>query len=199
MKDLFNKIRNLKNFKDIEKLQLDQKAMLIIILALILIIYLDYNFLIKRQIKAISVVSPKVAKVKKDINDLNKNLLAIQDLKNKQATIERQKVKKIISQGEVALLLQDISELANNDGVKIMQMKPSREPGVKQENAAAGPLDPVLVTLDLVCGYHNLGKFINDLENAEIFIQVQNIKINEKEADSIIQQVNLVLRTYAKK
>ena len=199
MKDLLNKIKGIKNFNDFKKLQLDQKAIIIIIAASLIIIYLDYTFLIKRQIKAISKVSPKVAKIKKDLNDINKNLLAIQGLKNKQSASERKKFKEIISQEEVALLLQEISSIANNDGVKILQIKPSKEAQAKPEKIADQTLSSLLVTLDLVCSYHNLGKFINDLEDARMFMQVQNIKITEKDADSPIQLVNLVLKTYVKK
>jgi Tfp pilus assembly protein PilO len=199
MKDLLNKIKNLKDIKDIEKINLDKKSILIIILAALLIVYLDYAFLIKGQMRSLSVVAPKVAKIREDLSDLNKNLFAIQDLKNKQALSAASKVKKIISQEQVALLLQDISNIANNNSVKILQMKPTKETQGKQEKVMTLTLSPILVTLDLICSYHSLGKFINDLENAEIFMLVQNIKIIEREPDSLIQEVNLVLRTYVKK
>ena len=199
MKDLLNKIKGIKNLNDFRNLELDQKAIMIIIAASLIIIYSDYTLLIKRQIKAISEVSPKVAKIKKDLNDINKNLLAIQGLKNKQSASERKKFKEIISQEEVALLLQEISKLANNDGVKILQIKPSKEAQAKPEKIADQTLSSLLITLDLVCSYHNLGKFINDLEDARMFMQVQNIKITEKEADSPIQSVSLILKTYVKK
>ncbi|OGX18543.1 MAG: hypothetical protein A3K83_07635 [Omnitrophica WOR_2 bacterium RBG_13_44_8b] len=198
MKDLLNKIKGIKNFNDFKNLELDQKAIIVIIALSLIIIYLDYTFFIKGQIKAISVVSPKVAKIKKDLKDINKNLSAMEGLKNKQTAAERKKVKEIISQEQVALLLQEISSIANNDGVKILQIKPSRE-GQKTEKIAEQTLSSLLVTLDLACSYHNLGKFINDLEDASMFMQVQNIKITEKEADSPIQSVNLVLKTYVKK
>ena len=194
-----NKFKDIKSFKDIRNIQLDQKSIAVILVVLILIVYLDYSFLMKGQMKAVSKVGPKVTKISKDLNELTKNLLSIQGLKDKEAMMAGSKIKKVISQEQVPLLLEEISKVANEEGIKITQIKPSRDTAAKRDKSASGGLDALQVSLDLVCGYHNLGKFINDLENSQFFIQVQSVKITEKEKDSAIQSVGLVLRTYVKK
>ena len=58
---------------------------------------------------------------------------------------------------------------------------------------------PYLINLDLICDYHNLGKFINALENSKVFMEVQELKISTKLQDYIKQKINLAIRTYVAK
>lgn len=200
MRDLLNKIKGLKSPKDIDNLELDKKSKLVIVLFCLGIILLDSAFLIRVQMRGVSVISPKVAKLKKDLDELNRNLFAMQDLKNKQAVISRSKAKKIISQDQVALLLENISSAANDCGVKIIQMKPSREAlGKGEKVAGAENLLPLSITMDLTCAYHDLGKFLSGLENGDYFVSVQNIRIRGTDQNSVTQAVSLGLRAYVTK
>lgn len=177
------------------KLESGNKTIFLIILASFMVIYLDFALLMKLQLTGIKTLGPNISKLKKDLAALERDLTSIQDLKNKQIEGKENAppgAKKIISDEYTASLLQEVSTLANNNEVRIVQMKPAKEPqGAK--------FTPLSITLDLVCDYHRLGKFINDLENAEIFIAVQNIKIAPQPADILKQKVNLVLMTYVKK
>jgi Tfp pilus assembly protein PilO len=112
------------------------------------------------------------------------------------------KEKRIITEAQFASLLQDISKIANNNEVKILQLKPFRQSLPANQDAkvkALGSFTPFLISLDLSSGYHNLGKFINGLENLESFVKVQEIKIEPFEDTYLNQKVNLVFVTYVKK
>jgi hypothetical protein len=80
-------------------------------------------------------------------------------------------------------------------------MRPLKEStGGKQEKGAAMTgFIPLAINLDLLCDYHHLGKFINDLENAEILFGVEGIRITSQEGNYFQQKVNLILKTYVKK
>lgn len=187
-----------------QKLESDNKMIFLVILASIIVIYLDFIFLTRLQLSGIKNLEPEIVKLKKDLGALGKDLLRIQGLKDKQ--IEKKdkallEAKKIISEEYTASLLQDVSDLANKNEIRIIQMKLAKESqSPKQENpSAAIKFASLLITLDLLCDYHRLGEFINDLENAQIFIAVQNIKIASQPNDFLRQKVNLVLRTYVRK
>lgn len=166
--------------------------------------YLDFAFLMKLQLSGVKNLELKITRLKKDLSALEKDLLRMQELKNKQ--LEKKDkwllgAKKIISEEYKASLLQDVSNLANKNGVRIMQMKPEKAPPSQKQERVSSPekFTPLLITLDLFCDYHQMGAFINDLENAQILIAVQNIKIASQPKDFLRQKVSLVLRTYVKK
>ena len=175
------------------KLELDKKKVGLIILICVIIIYVDFAFLIKLQLRNTTAVGAKIIKLKNDIEVLNKDLVTMQQSSKKQEVAI--KLKKIISEEQIPSLFQSISNIANRNNVKIMEIKPSK--GAK--SSVSGGFTPMLVTLDLSCGYHGLGKFINDLENAEVFIEVENLKILPQSQDYFKHGVNLVLKTYVGK
>lgn len=199
------------NFKDkiinlldkFKKLELDKKKVFLIIAVSLVIIYIDFALIIKLQLKSIAAIGPKIIKLKNDIATLTQDLSKMKNLEGKQTQTKEGagQVKKIISENEIPLLLQVISSIANKNNIRIMQMQPSKESKARQDKASKDTLKcvPILITLDLTCSYHNFGKFINDLENAEEFIVVQDMKIARDANDYLRQSVNLILRTYVRK
>ncbi|MCX5701949.1 MAG: type 4a pilus biogenesis protein PilO [Candidatus Omnitrophica bacterium] len=184
-------------------LKLDKKKAILIIFASLVIIYIDSSLIIKMQRKGIKTVQEKVTKLKQEIVTLNKDLAAMYDLESKQVDIKSETVlraKKIISEGGIPLLLEDISNIANKRNVKIMQVNPSKESKAKEEvSFGKEKLKSVVITLDLMCDYHGFGGFINDLDNAEQFMAIQEMKIVPNPKDYFQQRVILVLKTYVKK
>jgi len=184
-------------------LELDNKKMLLIALACLLVIYLDFSFIIKLQLGGIKSSTPKITKLKKDINTLAKDLSWMQDLERRQgkdkAKTAPNKGREIISEDKILVLLQEISDIANKNKIKLVQINTSKDAKVQEEVIAGERLLPVIITMDLNCGYHSLGSFMNALENARYFIDVQDMKIMRNPRDYLIQNVNLVLKTHAKK
>ena len=194
MTNLLNKLNALK---------LDNKKIFLIALACLLILYVDFAFMMKLQLQGIRTLTPKMIKLKKDVDDLAKDLSRMQDLERKQSEAQKQmgalKTTEIISEDKLLLLLQEVSDIANENRVKLMQINTSKDAKVQEEVIAGERLLPVIIALDLSCGYHLLGSFINALENAGHFIDLQDIKIVRDPHNYLLQNVNLVLRTYVKK
>lgn len=193
----------------LKKIKLDKKKILLIIAASLVVVYLDFAFLVKSQFRSLRGIRSKITKLKKELGNLNKDLDIMRDLEQKQTDIKQEtisKVKQIITEEQLPLLIQDISRIANEHSVKIMQIKPVKDlkaPGGKASNIIKpdiGKLTSILITLDLTCGYHNLGSFINDLDNSEQFIaMIEELKIISDPADYLQQRVNLTLKVYVKK
>ena len=59
-------------------------------------------------------------------------------------------------------------------------------------------LPEVIIDMDISCGYHNLGQFVNDLENNEIFLAVDELRITPRQDDYFNQDIGLKLKTYVK-
>ncbi|MFA5156024.1 MAG: type 4a pilus biogenesis protein PilO [Candidatus Omnitrophota bacterium] len=187
------------NVPDISKLQLDSKKIILIALVAVFIIYADCAFLIKAQLGHLRNLRPKVAKLQKDIKAFNKSFSEMSRFKSE----EGEPVvsgKQMIAESDLTDLLEYISDTGNSNNIRITQVKPVREVRAKEEKSpAAGNFIPVYISLDILAGYHNLGTFINILENGDKFIAVQDLRISRDKNDYMRQEVNLTLKTYVKK
>jgi Tfp pilus assembly protein PilO len=154
-------------------------------------------------LRGIRKTAPQVVKLKKDLRELTNDLGNMEALKRNAAEAQENilsKTKKIISEEQLTSLLNDLSELANKNNVQILEMRPTKESGSKLEKPSqTAKFSPLLVKLELVSDYHNLGKFINTLENNPTFIAVQDMNIISRDSDFLKQKVVLILRTYVRK
>ena len=98
----------------------------------------------------------------------------------------------------VVSLLQRISEIADSYRVTISEIKPSKKgPDSRSAKENEGvPGQTLSITLNALCDYHSLGKFLNELESMDIYIAVEDFKITPQQTDSLVQKVQLELKTY---
>ncbi len=201
---MINLVGKIKSIKILDQLELDNKKLMLIALISVIVLYIDFNFIFKAQIRGLVKSGTEVARLKKDLDNFKVDLKKMRDSESKQVISSQKsmpKVKSIISENQFSGLLQDISKTANNNDVRILQIKPSRML-VENQNSKAKPpanLTPFIINLDLSCGYHNLGKFINELENLPAFVSVRDIRIEPQDDNYVKQKINLTLITYVKK
>lgn len=201
----------MKQIKDITSLisklnlnrELDRNKIILIIIASLFLAYLDFSLLIQPQSRGVSALRPKIVKLNKDIADLAKELSAVKEFEQNKSLPAKQKglarAKKIIHEEDLPLLLQDITDMANKANIKIMQIRPSKDPKAKEETVAGAKLIPVTITLNFSCGYHSLGNFINAIENSDKFMLAQEIKILTGKENYLAQEVALTIKAYVKK
>ena len=189
-------LEKIKNIDLINKFALDDKKITLILIITIMFLYLDFTYLLKAQMSWSKKSAEGIVKLNNDFKALDLGLKNMQEIKLQQKNFSQSKAKKIIYDSQLASLLQDISKVGNANKVKILQIKPSHE---TQKGAASSKFSAVLINLDLLAGYHDLGKFINDLENNPTFISVESFKIEAQPGDALKQKVSLTLKTYVKK
>lgn len=187
----------------IQRIQLDKKKIIVAAIISAFILYIDLSFILKPQFKRLKVISPKIAQLKKDIKKLNNDLdTLVVTGKGKQQTDEGavKTVEKIIKEEKITKVLEDIAKIANKHQVKIMQMQPLRPSLAKPASAIpTTKFSPLFITLNISCGYHQLGKFINDVENATVFMEVYELQIRQDSINYLNQQIKLTLKTYVRK
>lgn len=188
---------------NLNNIQLDKQKKILIIIFCVFIIYVDLNYILKAQKSGLTALDAKIARLDKDVAALNRGLENMRVAKSKQSlTVGSKAAKstKILPEGQISGLLQDISKEANQFNIKIIQMRPARQQIQAGKPATAGDnLIPYLITLDLISDYHSLGKFINSLENSLVFMRVQELKILTQVSDYLKQKVSLVIKTYVTK
>ncbi len=179
------------------KLELDNKKLMLIVIVWIVIIYIDFTYLMKMQLNSFSVSGKKVVYLKRDIADLNKELAQLKDSQGNLKDAATKKARRIIKEEQMPDLLQKITEIANNNKVVVTKIDPSREQKTKEATVVQIPgLSPIFIALDLVSDYHSLGSFIAGLENMEEFVAVQDFYISRQDKDYFKEKTALVLRTY---
>jgi len=185
---------------NLNNIQLDKQKKILIVIFAVFIVYVDTNYIFKAQMAGLKSLTPKITRLEKDLKNLNRDLENMRTAKGK-PVLETAKAAngpaKIITESQISGLLQDISSAANKFDVKIIQIRPLRETG--KSVIPGDKFTPILINLDLICDYHNLGKFINSLENAPVFMGVAELKISTRLPDYLKQKVSLVIRTYVSK
>lgn len=185
----------------LQKTLLDNKNTILIFVSFIIIIFADYSLFIKMQLNHIKTLKPKIEKLNKEINELDKSLTGAKGLNSTQNQKDALNMQ-IISKGQLPLFLQKVSTIANSNNVKLMQIKSVNEKETKKKDnkgPEADKFDSLYITLDLLGNYHDMGRFINGLENADSFIALQDIDVKQNSSDSLQQSANLLLKTYVKK
>ncbi len=201
MKNLLEKFQVAKIFEDLKS---DKKKLIFVVLAGAIFLFVDFRFLLNGQISILKRTSPEITRLKADLDKLSLDYARMQDLKNKKPDPVKVtlKVKRIISLEEIASFLQEVSDLAAKNDCKITKMQALKEaPGSKSDKLARDEVKatPLLISLEMFSAYHNLGKFLSDLEKAQTFVGVQNLKIVSQTTDYLKQKVSLDLKTYVKK
>lgn len=185
---------------NLANIQLDKQKKILIIIFCALIVYVDTNYILKAQMAGLKSLTLQISRLEKDLKNLNRDLENMRTAKGNPALGAPNAVNrpsKIVTESQISGLLQDISSAANKFDVKITQIRPSRETG--KSVIPGDKFTAILINLDLICDYHNLGKFINDLENSPVFMEVAELKISAQVPDYLKQKISLVIRTYASK
>ncbi|MCG8430780.1 MAG: type 4a pilus biogenesis protein PilO [Candidatus Omnitrophica bacterium] len=179
----------------------DKKKMLMFVLFGFFLVYVDVQYFVKPRLKVLRESAEEISRLDGEVGQLKLDLARLRDLKSRESDVRRKAssmAMNFIREDEIVSLLQNISDIAGRYQIKINQIKPSKEaydPGSEEAHAYL-PGQPLLITMYLRCDYHNLGRFVNDLEHGEVYIMVQNIKITPQKPDSSKQQVHMVVKTY---
>ncbi|MBM3249828.1 MAG: hypothetical protein FJZ09_03145 [Candidatus Omnitrophica bacterium] len=178
----------------------DKQKLVLFAVAALIVLVLDYQLLAVLSAKG-RALNKKLTEQKNKIASLERDLTKMCELKEKQARTKERilpKIRKILPEAEKIALLQQISDIANKNNIRIQQIKPVTD--VKQEKAFLGAkIIPFYISLELAADYHSLGRFINDLENAEALMAVQDIMITKDQKDFLKEKVTLMVRAYVKK
>ena len=101
--------------------------------------------------------------------------------------------KSLPSEKEIAALLEFLSRSAKELDVRISEI----QPGQREEGVSKGSIYyQVPISLTAECGYHQLGYFINKLENADRFMKISEIRVTANPARVNSHYVRLAVVTY---
>ena len=158
-------------------------------------VYLYLNFLLLPQIRGTAKIYDKAKKISADLAVSEREASEVAGLKAQVARyhdkIETYE-KMLPVEQEIPRLLGNLSTMAKNANVKIVGITPLQS---KQEGAAE-IYQEIPILINARSGYHELGKFLSDLENSDRFMKVADINIKENKTTPKKHDVELMVLTY---
>lgn len=148
--------------------------------ALLLIFLLDYFILMRPQLVTLTKVTPEIKLLSQDLGKAREDIQKLSFYQGEVKRLESQVAQisqTIKSREEVSIILEQISRMANQNNIKIDQIMPSIEGQkvlLEDKNRTYYSL-PILVQAS--SGYHNFGRFLNQLEKNDLFLYVTSFSI----------------------
>jgi type IV pilus assembly protein PilO len=171
----------------------------ILALAAAIIIFLDFFFIMKPQIRWLKDLGTKIRQLKSQIEQTDRDIALIvqlqkqyQSSKKDMSDIER----RVPQEEDIPLILQDISSAANSSMIKIFQIRPMKEEKEVILETKSGKYYRIPISIVAKGGYHLFGKFLNKLENSEIFMSINNLEISPSASDYKRHNINLIINTF---
>lgn len=141
----------------------------------------------------VSKAQSKLYSTEVSIDGVPKVRKEIEELKSKASFYSS----KLPREEEFPEILESLSNMAQNAGVKITKILPIKGFSTSaEENVHAGIYEQKEISINAQCGYHELGAFIAELENAARFMEVSDIRIEAMRTNPKQHNVQLIVKTF---
>jgi len=189
--------------KTIPELKLDEakrKALLIYGLSALFIFSAHFYIFLKPSMAKIGELIPEIRARKQEIKSIEDALRYGAKLEDRLKILRKKLVgyeKALSREKELPMLLESLSGMAEKSDVKILTITP-RDTGRRRQKGTEekSVYQEIPIGITAQSGYHQLGSFINRLENGQRYMQVSNIKVNPGEPDSGRHKVEFVVCAY---
>lgn len=182
---------------DLKKNQ-PQTTVLIILVSLIgLVIY--YWLFMQPQLVRLADVFARMRSTRADLKAAGSDIARIDQFKNNiRAYKEKvdQYEKRLPVETEIPSLLEDLSNMAKSSNIKIVGITPVTKFLGEEKIGKDQIYREMPISINAKSGYHELGQFLSNLENADRFMKVTGIDIRSNKASPRRHDVELVVSTF---
>jgi len=185
------------NFPEIQLDEAKKKALLIYGGAALVILIAYFFFFLKPGLGKLFELLPKVRERKIAIKSVRNDLLLEDKLKVRLRVLKKgssEYEKKLPREKELPIILENLSKIARSSRVKILSITPQAE-----KVGGEGVYQEVPVLISARSGYHELGAFIDRLENNARYMQVSDIKIRSAGDNPKRHNVEFIVHAYTVK
>ncbi len=134
------------------------------------------------QIGGVVASSARVGEKKKTLIDVEEGMLNFSSLEQERDQLlnaYRSNLRSVPGQEEFPLFLEDVSRVGREQDIKIVAIEPRRAVDSPDQTHVK-----ISIMVDAYCGYHQLGRFVSNLESADRLMKVTGIKLQKSEVDS---------------
>lgn len=174
----------------------EKNPSIVIFVAVGMILAVYYVVFLQGKLKELTELSTTISNSQQALdvtkNDIQRYPQYQDEVKNLQGKITALS-RKIKSKEEIPGALQNLSQLASKNGVKIEQLMPDTDRGKVLLKNKEGKYVAIPVIIGAKSSYHNFGRFINALEQQGIFSSVADFGLVTNPEDSNQHLLKLVL------
>jgi len=175
-----------------------KKLILLIGVIVVLVTVVYFNFILVPQVTWVIKSVMNMGKANSELSSARADITKIGKLKDGMVLLEEKvdKYEKMLpAEQEIPSLLENLSVMARNSGIKIVGIVPIERKDEKVDKNRIYKEIPILISAK--SGYHELGRFLSNLENADRFMKVADIDIKSNAASPKKHDVELMVLTYA--
>ena len=175
------------------------QIMVFIALASLLALIIYFYFLLIPQVTWLADILGRTGKVMSDLKS-GQALIAKKDEFRENIESYREKVesyeKRLPAEQEIPSLLENLSGMAKGSNVKIIGITPVTV-SPKEKAAQKGKIyKEIPILINAKSGYHELGTFLSNMEDAGRFMKVVDIEIKTNHSSPKKHDVELIVCTY---
>lgn len=164
----------------------------------VVILCVDYFAVMQFQIKSLLSLTPKISTLSADVKATENNVQRIPQYQ-KEILNFTEKYKninqKIKRKEDIPLILENVSLLANTNGIDIEQIMPDRSDDDPLLENKEGRYYAVSILLEAKGGYHDFGRFLNQLEATDILMTISHFSILGNEKNTKRHKIKLTIDT----
>jgi type IV pilus assembly protein PilO len=195
MRDMQTDIKSILKNVDLKDPKI-QSVVLMALLALIALVLYIYFLFLPQLFGDIRLVG-KTLKVRADLKAARALISGKNGLEKKVAEYN-EKIdvyeKRLPAQQEIPDLLESLSKMARNADITIVGITPVPPKDQKESGGQIYRELPIVITAK--SGYHELGRFLSNLENSDRFMKVVNINVKANPLAPKKHDVDLTVHTY---
>mgnify|MGYP001597359362 FL=1 len=160
---------------------------------------LSYAMVFKPMASSLKAKKAVIEKKIVEINNAKSAKANLDKLKRELAEIEKKVTyykDKLPAEKEMPLLLKGFTDMANQCRIKFITIQP--QDTYSQSPAGSAHYIEIPITINLRCSYHDLGRFINMIENSDRFMKVTDLTINTN-PDPMAHNIRLIVNIFVLK
>ncbi len=183
--------------------RLSEKRRLLVGLVMLmsLAVYVYYLYLLQPLAGAVVRLSQQVREASKQVQQMEQLMAQATNIQQEYAGLQTSVAQlrdQLPSEDALPTVIEWISELASQTGVKILSIFPQRsaQPLEPNTQVSLGLYKAVAIEIDALSGFHQLGMFLSRVESGDQSIEVKQLRISQSERELRRHNVKLILLTY---
>jgi len=176
---------------------LNEKNPYLVILGLLCVVLVaDYFLIMQFQIGTLGSLDEKMAGVRKNVDESEENIQRFAAFQNelKRLRAKYEKIdRRVHGKDELPLIMENISRIANNNNLRVGKMMPNTADLESIMKNNDGQYFSIPIQVEAKSDYHNFGRFLNQLENEQIFMRVPEFVIRAGRDDQTRHDIELTL------
>lgn len=181
--------------KSLKALLSDKNTIKMVVALFIALLYLGVFFRPKARQFVLGLV--EASRTKREIVATKRDWANLDSFKQKTTSLSEKIAyyeKKLPGKKEIPAILEYLSDSARKLNVRITEIKPVEQGQDTEDKDKIYYAVPILLKAE--CGYHQLGRFLNELERADRFMKISDIEIGSSSDQDGILDVQLIIVTY---